>query len=69
MLCVRLDPAVERRLENLARQTGHTKTYYIAELVQRHFAEIETCYLQALEKEKRPTKKGALSRQQRKPTT
>ena len=60
MLSVRLDRAVERRLENLARRTGRTKTYYIAELVKRHFAEIETRYLQALEKEKRPTKKRSI---------
>jgi RHH-type rel operon transcriptional repressor/antitoxin RelB len=63
MLFVRLDPALERRLENLARRTGRTKTYYIAELIERHFARMETRYLAALEKgelgkEKRPTKRG-----------
>jgi predicted transcriptional regulator len=34
MLSVRLDPAVERRLEKLARRTGRTKTYYNAELLE-----------------------------------
>jgi RHH-type rel operon transcriptional repressor/antitoxin RelB len=57
MLSVRLDSSVERRLENLARQTGRTKTYYIAELVERHFAEMEARYLRASQQEKTRSKR------------
>ena len=60
MLSVRLDPAVERRLENPAGQTGRTKTYYIAELVEQHLDEMEARYLRASQQEKNRSKKKCI---------
>jgi RHH-type rel operon transcriptional repressor/antitoxin RelB len=41
MLSLRLDPDIERRLDQLARRTGRTKSYYARELIEsdRYLAE------------------------------
>jgi RHH-type transcriptional regulator, rel operon repressor / antitoxin RelB len=44
---VRLDEALERRLDELARRTGRTKAYYLRELVQRGLDDLEDYYLAA----------------------
>jgi len=52
VLVVRLPPALEQRLDLLAKRTGRTKTFYVIELLSRHFAEMEARYLPHTEKPK-----------------
>ena len=42
---IRLDAAVEKRLDNLAAQTGRTKAFYLRELVERGLEDLEDFYL------------------------
>ena len=42
---IRLDPAIERRLDHLASSTGRTKAYYLRELVVNGLEELEDFYL------------------------
>lgn len=42
---IRLDPALEQRLDYLARQTGRTKAYYLRELVVNGLEDLEDYYL------------------------
>lgn len=49
MLSIRLPPDVERRLDDLARQTGRTKSFYAREAILRHLEEMEDRYV-ALER-------------------
>ena len=44
---VRLDPATERRLDELAARTGRTKAYYLRELVTQGLDDLEDYYLAA----------------------
>ena len=44
---VRLEAALEKRLDALARRTGRTKAYYLRELVQRGLDDLEDYYLAA----------------------
>ena len=44
---IRLDPAVEQRLDRLAATTGRTKAYYLRELVINGLADLEDYYLAA----------------------
>lgn len=44
---VRLDPAVEQRLDRLARLTGRTKTCYLRELVATGLDDLEDAYVAA----------------------
>jgi RHH-type rel operon transcriptional repressor/antitoxin RelB len=44
MLAIRLSPAVEKRLDRLARRTGRTKTFYAREAILRHLEELEDLY-------------------------
>ena len=44
---IRLDPAIEQRLEQLAAQTGRTKAYYLRELVTKGLDDLEDYYLAA----------------------
>lgn len=41
---IRLDPAIEQRLDNLARATGRTKAYYLRELVIDGLDDLEDYY-------------------------
>ena len=45
MLAVRLPEDIERRLAEIARKTGRTKTYYVREAVLMHLEEIEDIFL------------------------
>jgi RHH-type rel operon transcriptional repressor/antitoxin RelB len=45
MLAVRLPPAIEKRLERLARRTGRTKTYYVREAILEHLEDLEDIHL------------------------
>ena len=42
---VRLDPAVEQRLDHLAAKTGRTKAYYLRELIASGLEDLEDYYL------------------------
>ena len=44
---VRLDPAVEARLESLARVTGRSKAFYLRELINQGLDDLEDAYLGA----------------------
>lgn len=44
---IRLDPAIEKRLDHLAAQTGRTKAYYLRELVTNGLEDLEGYYLAA----------------------
>jgi len=45
MLAIRLPSEVETRLDNLARLTGRTKTYYAREAILEHLDDLEDLYL------------------------
>jgi RHH-type rel operon transcriptional repressor/antitoxin RelB len=45
MLAVRLDKALEDRLEALAAKTGRTKTFYAREAIEAHLDDLEDFYL------------------------
>ena len=45
MLAVRLPAEVETRLDNLARSTGRTKSYYAREAILEHLDDLEDLYL------------------------
>lgn len=45
MIAVRLPEDIERRLSDLARKTGRTKTFYVREAVQAHLEDLEDLYL------------------------
>jgi len=42
---VRLDPAVEKRLDRLAERTGRTKAYYLREMIESGLEDLEDYYL------------------------
>jgi RHH-type transcriptional regulator, rel operon repressor / antitoxin RelB len=44
---IRLEPAIEQRLDQLAAQTGRTKAYYLRELVTKGLEDLEDYYLAA----------------------
>jgi len=54
---IRLDSAVEQRLNFLAAQTGRTKAYYLRELVLNGLDDLEDYYLAAATMER--VRKGA----------
>jgi RHH-type rel operon transcriptional repressor/antitoxin RelB len=45
MLALRLPPALEKRLDTLAKKTGRTKSYYAREAILRHLEDIEDQHL------------------------
>lgn len=45
MLAIRLDHEVESRLEQLAKKTGRTKTYYAREAILEYLEDMEDYYL------------------------
>jgi RHH-type rel operon transcriptional repressor/antitoxin RelB len=45
MLSVKLEPGTERRLAELARRTGRTRSYYAREMIEAHLGEMERRYL------------------------
>lgn len=44
---IRLDPALEQRLDRLAAETGRTKSYYLREMVAKGLDDLEDYYLAA----------------------
>jgi RHH-type rel operon transcriptional repressor/antitoxin RelB len=55
MLSLRLDPDIERRLDELARRTGRTKSYYARELIEGNLEELEDRSIAEARLEKRRT--------------
>ena len=53
MLSIRLDPDIERRLSELAKRIGRTKTYYARELIEVNIEDLEDRYLAESRLEKR----------------
>ncbi len=45
MLAIRLPQSIEKRLTNLARRTGRTKTFYVREAILEHLEDLEDMYL------------------------
>jgi RHH-type rel operon transcriptional repressor/antitoxin RelB len=45
MLALRLPPDIERRLDELARKTGRSKSFYAREAILEHLEELEDTYL------------------------
>ncbi len=45
MLALRLPDDIERRLDELARKTGRTKSYYAREAILRHIEDLEDAFL------------------------
>lgn len=45
MIAIRLTPEMEKRLDELARKTGRTKTYYVREAIVNYLDEMEDIYL------------------------
>lgn len=44
MLAIRLPAAIEKRLDQLAKRTGRTKTWYVREAVLNHLEDLEDVY-------------------------
>jgi RHH-type rel operon transcriptional repressor/antitoxin RelB len=49
---IQLAPEIEERLERLAQATGHSKDFYVQELIRQGIDELEDAYLGALEAER-----------------
>ena len=45
MLAIRLPDGIDRRLAELARKTGRTKTYYACEAILMYLEELEDIHL------------------------
>lgn len=45
MLALRLPAEIETRLDNLAKSTGRTKSYYAREAILEHLDDLEDLYL------------------------
>ena len=45
MLAIRLPESIEKRLEEFARRTGRTKTFYVREALLQHLEDMEDRYL------------------------
>jgi len=45
MLAIRLPEAIEKRLAELARRTGRTKSFYVREAILQHLEDLEDLYL------------------------
>ena len=57
MLALRLPKEIETRLDNLAKRTGRTKSYYAREAILEHLEDIEDVYL--AEQELEAIRRGA----------
>ena len=64
MLSIRLDFDIERRLSELAKRTGRTKSYYARELIEGNIEDLEERYVAEARLEKR--RPSLTSRQVRK---
>ena len=49
MLALRLPPEIDKRLSEIAKKTGRSKSFYAREAIVEHLGELEDAYL-ALER-------------------
>ncbi len=52
MLALRLPDDIEKRLDNLSKRTGRSKSYYAREAIVEHLEDLEDIYLAAKELQK-----------------
>ncbi len=45
MLAIRLPQSIEKRLSNLSRRTGRTKSFYVREAILEHLENLEDMYM------------------------
>lgn len=45
MLAIRLPAEIEKRLEELAKKTGRTKSYYVRQAILEYLGDLEDYYL------------------------
>ena len=45
MIAVRLPESIESRLDELAKKTGRSKTFYVREAILEHLEDLEDIYL------------------------
>ena len=45
MLAIRIPPDIEKRLDQLAKRTGRTKSFYAREAILRHLEDLEDFHL------------------------
>ena len=45
MLALRLPPEIEKRLDQLAKKTGRSKSFYAREAILRHLEDLEDYHL------------------------
>ncbi len=45
MLALRLPPEIEKRLDDLARRTGRSKSFYAREAILKHIEDLEDIFL------------------------
>ncbi len=45
MLALRLPPDIEKRLDELSKKTGRTKTYHVREAINEYINDLEDYYL------------------------
>lgn len=64
MLAIRLPEEIEKRLSELAKKTGRTKTFYAREAILEHLDEMEDKYL-ALQRLETPEKRWSLEELER----
>lgn len=64
MLSIRLDPTIERRLDDLAKATGRTKSYYAREAILAHLEDLEDRYI-AIQRLEQPAPRVALEELER----
>ena len=56
MISIRIDPQTERRLSELAKRTGRTKSYHARQLIEGNIDDLEDRYLaEARIEERRPS--------------
>lgn len=44
VVAVRLDAELERRLDELARRTGRSKSFYVKQAIEEHLSDLEDYY-------------------------
>ena len=59
MLAIRLPQEIEKRLEELAKKTGRTKTYYVREAILEYLDDLEDYYL-AIDRLDKPGKRWTM---------